>query len=157
MRMDRGTHNSIYAVGGGRFEEKRTATPFKLLRELLRVRADGGSLVLEPLAQRLAISDSCFPKTQQLANFSAVPFNTAAGEGEPDIAGVHEPQLRYDVIDQRAFDFDRPPGKSAPLAKECQEDGEAQSVGVVLRQDECMIVRGQAGHGGFFQSEKIHS
>ena len=42
VRMDRGTNNPIDAVGGGRFEEKRPAPAFKLLRKLLRVRADGG-------------------------------------------------------------------------------------------------------------------
>jgi hypothetical protein len=136
----------------------KVSTPaFELLRKLFRVRVYGGGLVLEPLGQRFAIGDSRLPKTQQFANFSTVPFNTAAGQGEPEIGGAREPQFRDDLIDQRGFDFGRPPGKTALLAKECQVDGEAQSVGVVLRQDERTIARGQSGHGGFFQSEEIHS
>jgi hypothetical protein len=157
VRMDRGSNNPIDAVRGGRFEEKRPAPAFKLLRKLLRVRAGGGGLPLQPLGQRFAISDIRLPKTQQLANFSAVPFDAAAGQGQSEIGGAREPQFRSDLVDQCAFDFSWPPGKTATLAKECQEDGKAQSIGVVLRQDERMIVRGQSGHGGFFQSEEIHS
>jgi hypothetical protein len=84
VRMDRGTDNPLDAIRSWRFEEECPAPAFKLLRKLIRVRAGGGGLELEPLGQRIAIGDCCLPKTQQLANFRAVPFKTAARTEDRD-------------------------------------------------------------------------
>ena len=86
--------------------------------------------------EQLGVGDSRLAETEQGSNFGAAPFCSPPRQAQREVGGDRDDELLGDLLDEQIIDLGGSSRKPPLIAEERQQHGEAQPVGVVLRQNE---------------------